>query len=85
MSERLRPMQKTITIDDELYVALSDHVGTDDIDHYVEELIRSRLNVLENWPTDEELEAGYREMAADEEREREAHEWSEAFIGETLP
>lgn len=30
----------------------------------------------------ESLEEGYRKMAADEEREREALEWSEATIGD---
>ncbi len=37
-----------------------------------------------NWETatDEELEAGYREMAADKEAEAEALEWCEVFIGD---
>ncbi len=78
-------MQKTITIDEDLYSALSGHVGFDVVDRYVEDLIRKRVADLDDWPTDEELDASYREMAADEEREREAHEWAEAFIGETLP
>lgn len=30
--------------------------------------------------TEEEMLRGYREMAADEEREKEAYEWSEALI-----
>jgi len=30
----------------------------------------------------EELEAAYIQMAQDEEREREAHEWAEAMIGD---
>jgi len=32
--------------------------------------------------TEEELLRGYQEMAADEEREKEALEWSEALIGD---
>ncbi len=32
--------------------------------------------------SDEELEAAYIQMAQDEEREREAHEWAEATIGD---
>jgi hypothetical protein len=32
--------------------------------------------------TEAELEAGYRAMAADEEREREAQEWLEGLIGD---
>ena len=37
-----------------------------------------------NWETatDEEPEAGYREMAADKEAEAEALEWCEVFIGD---
>ena len=33
--------------------------------------------------TGEELLRGYQEMAADEEREKEAFQWSEAFIGDS--
>ena len=33
-------------------------------------------------PTEAELEASYKAMAADKEREAEAHEWCEAFIGD---
>jgi hypothetical protein len=38
----------------------------------------------DDWETasEEELLRGYQAMAADEEREREAHEWSEALIGD---
>lgn len=32
--------------------------------------------------TEEELEASYREMAADKEAEREAYEWIEGLIGD---
>lgn len=32
--------------------------------------------------TEEELEEGYRQMAGDEEREREAMEWCEGLIGD---
>ena len=32
--------------------------------------------------SDEELRRGYEEMAADEERETEATQWSEALIGD---
>jgi streptogramin lyase len=35
--------------------------------------------------TPEELEAGYRAMAADEEGEAEAREWVNAYLGEYLP
>ena len=35
-------------------------------------------------PSDEELEASYRAMAADTERENEALQWAEAMIGDAL-
>jgi hypothetical protein len=40
----------------------------------------------DDWQTasDEELLRGYQATAADEEREKEAHEWSEALIGDGL-
>lgn len=34
------------------------------------------------WPSDAELEAGYREMAADNEAEAEALEWIEGTTGD---
>ena len=34
--------------------------------------------------TPDELLQGYQEMAADHEREAEAHEWSEALIGDAF-
>lgn len=37
-----------------------------------------------NLATEEEVSRGYKEMAADDEREREAFEWIEAEIGECL-
>jgi hypothetical protein len=40
----------------------------------------------DDWQTasEEELLRGYQAMAADKEREKEAHEWSEALIGDGL-
>lgn len=68
----------TITIDDEVYRGLHERIGPRRISSFIEELVRPHV-------VDEgRLEAAYREMAADEEREREAREWVEADLGETL-
>ena len=80
-------MQKTITIsiDEALYAELVEQVGQDEISRVVEDLIRDRLCATsDDFLTDEELEAGYRAMAADEEHEREALEWSEALAGDGI-
>jgi hypothetical protein len=45
------------------------------------ETVVSAASALKRQKTDVLL-AGYREMAADEEREKEADEWSEAMIGD---
>jgi hypothetical protein len=37
---------------------------------------------LEAVPRTQDLAAAYREMAADEDREAEAHEWAEATLGD---
>ncbi len=41
------------------------------------------MGPYEHLPQD--IEAGYRDMAADQVREREALEWSEGVIGDSLP
>jgi hypothetical protein len=33
----------------------------------------------------EDLDAAYREMAADEDREREAERWTEGLVGDSAP
>ena len=68
----------TITISDEVYRGLHERIGRGDISRFVEGVLRP--HVVE----DEELEAAYREMAADEEREREAREWIESAPDEGL-
>jgi hypothetical protein len=83
-------MQKTITItldvDKNVYVKLAEQAGNEDLEHFLANMLRERIAILTGvYQTEAELEAGYREMAADEERERKAREWSEALIGETLP
>lgn len=65
----------TISMDEGVYDTLHRLVGKGNISRYIEAILRSKL-------IDLELENGYRAMAADEEREREALEWSNALIGD---
>ncbi|MEX1158366.1 MAG: hypothetical protein WEC79_05490 [Thermomicrobiales bacterium] len=79
-------MQKTITLNEALYAELSQRAGSEDVDRFIENMLWKLLLVTDDDDlSEEEIEASYREKAADEEAEREAHEWAEAFIGETLP
>lgn len=70
-------MQKklTITIDEQVYEGLHSVVGRRRISQFIELLVRPHV-------LNQELEAGYRQMAADEAREAEAMEWAEATIGD---
>ncbi len=70
-------MQKklTITVDAAVYDGLHKVIGRRHISHFIEELVRPHV-------IGGDLEAGYQAMAADEERELEALEWSEATIGD---
>lgn len=72
-----RRMQKklTITIDERVYEGLQMVVGRGKISQFIEVLVRPHV-------LNQDLEAGYKEMAADEARENEALEWSEATIGD---
>jgi predicted CopG family antitoxin len=65
----------TITVDDEVYAGLHSVVGRRRISRFINDL--ARPHVLQG-----DLAAGYRAMAADEEREREAAEWVEGVTGE---
>jgi predicted CopG family antitoxin len=62
----------TITLDEEVYDGLYRVVGRRRMSQFIEDLVRPHV-------TDEALEQGYRQMAADEAREAEALEWSEAL------
>ena len=70
-------MQKklTITIDDRVYEGLHAVIGRGRISRFIEDLIRPYVIY-------QELEAAYRQMAQDEEREAEALEWAEATVGD---
>lgn len=62
----------TITVDDEVYAGLHDVIGRRRISRFLNEL--ARPHVLQR-----DLAEGYRAMAADEAREREAAEWVESL------
>ena len=61
----------TITLDEAVYDGLHKVVGRRKISQFIEALIRPHV-------TTDDLEAGYRAMAADTVREAEALEWLEA-------
>jgi len=65
----------TITVDDEVYRGLHSVVGRRNISRFLTEL--ARPHVVSN-----ALAEGYKAMAADEAREREAQEWAEGLIGD---
>ena len=65
----------TITIDESVYEGLHAVVGRRRISRFVEDLVRPYV-------IHQALDAAYRDMAQDEEREAEALEWAEATIGD---
>ena len=70
-------MQKrmTISIDEAVYEGLVRVVGRRKISRFIEDLARPHV-------VNDDLADGYRAMAADTERERDALEWSEALVGD---
>lgn len=70
-------MQKklTITIDEEVYKGLHAVIGRGRISRFLEDLARPHV-------VTRDLEAAYREMAADSVRESDAEEWGEGLIGD---
>ena len=67
----------TITIDDEVYEGLYRRIGPRKIGRFLEALARPHV-------IDEELQAEYMAMAADEVREREALEWADELLGDVV-
>jgi len=65
----------TITMDERVYEGLHRVIGRRRISRFIESLVRPYV-------VEEELEAGYSQMAQDEAREAEALEWSEVTIGD---
>jgi predicted CopG family antitoxin len=70
-------MQKklTITLDSQVYEGLHRVIGRGHISQFVEDLVRPHV-------LGKDMEAAYRAMSQDEEREAEALEWAEATLGE---
>jgi predicted CopG family antitoxin len=74
----------TITVSDEVYEGLHRRIGPRRISRFINEL--ARYHVLERPTTFRgSLADAYRAMAADEEAERAARDWTEGLIGKTLP
>ena len=65
----------TITVDEEVYDGLHRVVGRRHISRFINELAKPHVIA-------DALEEGYRAMAADEAREREAIEWIEGLIND---
>ena len=68
-------MQKklTVTVDEEVYKGLYRVVGQRKISKFIEDLVRPHV-------VRPDLNAAYREMAEDEEREAEALDWAEGTL-----
>jgi siroheme synthase (precorrin-2 oxidase/ferrochelatase) len=65
----------TITLDAQVYEGLHKVVGRRRISRFLKSLARPHV-------TGRRLEAAYRQMAREEAREAEAHEWAEATVGD---
>lgn len=67
-------MQKklTITLDAQVYKGLHTNIGKGRISKFIEDLVRPY--------TEQDLDAGYKALAQDQEAEEEALEWSEGLI-----
>jgi len=70
-------MQKklTITLDSQVYEELHRVIGRGRISQFIEDLVRPHV-------LGKDMEAAYRAMSQDEEREAEALEWAEATLGD---
>jgi hypothetical protein len=78
------PKKLTITVSDEVYEGLQRRVGRRRISQFVNEAVRPHL-VEDPFLFTGSLAEAYRQMAADENAEREAGEWIEGGLSETLP
>lgn len=65
----------TVTMDEKVYEAMYRVIGRGSISRFIEDLVRPHV-------MEQDLEANYREMAKDEEHEKEALEWVEAMVGD---
>ena len=69
------PKKLTILVEDEVYDGLRRVIGPRRISRFLNDLARPHV-------TQVDLDEEYRAMAADEEREAEAHEWTEGIVGD---
>ena len=65
----------TITVEEEVYRGLHRKIGRGRISSFLNRLARPYV-------VSKEIEAAYRRMAQDEEREAEAEEWMEGIAGD---
>ena len=65
----------TISVSEEVYDGLYAKIGTGRISRFLDSLARPHV-------VDDQLEAAYREMAAEVQREAEALEWAENLIAD---
>ena len=70
--------QLTITVSDDVYQGLESMAGDRTIGELIADLARPIL-------AESTLEASYREMSFDVDREREACEWTEGLIQDSIP
>ena len=74
----------TITVDEKIYEGLHRIIGRGNISRFLEDLARPQLEKrVRPRLTEEEMIAGYKAMAADKEREKEAQEWCEGLISDS--
>ena len=66
----------TITVSEAVYEGLHRTIGRRRISQFIEKLARPHV-------VPRDIEASYRDMAADQAREQEALEWSEALIADS--
>ena len=65
--------KRTITLDEQVYEGLHSVIGRRKISQFIESLVRPHV-------IGTELEAAYRQMAQEEDREAQALEWAEATL-----
>ena len=65
----------TISIDEKVYEGLYATIGEGKISQFIENLVKPHV-------LHQDLTLAYQEMAADEDRERQATAWSEGIIGD---
>ncbi len=66
----------TITVSEEVYEGLHRTIGRRRISRFLERLARPHVLA-------QDIEAAYRDMAADQGREQEALAWSEGLVGDS--